>query len=118
MTRDEARQHWAKSGLSYAALTKDNLAALRAALDAEMKASGLIDGSFCAPKAATIRRPKTRPSADIRCHSNYFRNRQAVTFEPDGFIGFAGWADSENVQPILKAFCQWVDTLTTTARAA
>lgn len=27
----------------------------------------------------------------------------------DGFVGFAGWADDTNVQPILTAFCAWVD---------
>lgn len=36
---------------------------------------------------------------------------------PDGFVGFAGWAGDHNVQPILTAFCRWVDELTPAAAA-
>lgn len=27
----------------------------------------------------------------------------------DGFIGFAGWADQGNTNPILRAFLEWCD---------
>lgn len=38
----------------------------------------------------------------------YFKGREAISFNPDGFIGFAGWADGCNVQPFLRAFRRWV----------
>lgn len=47
----------------------------------------------------------------ITVKAHYFEGRQGVTFEP-GFVGFAGWSDDENVQPILKATVKWVEELT------
>jgi hypothetical protein len=111
MTRDEARKHWAASGLTYAALTAESLERLRARIDAEMIASGLIDHTYRARESATLHEQPGNRWADIRCSAYYFEDRQAVTFEPTGFVGFAGWADEENVQPILAAFVDWVDEL-------
>ncbi len=114
MTRDEARDHWAKSGLTYAVLTKESIARLRKIIDAEMRKSGCINGTFRAGRAGTV----TKDWADIRCQAFYFTGRQAVTFERDGFIGFAGWADETNVQPILSAFVAWVDEIVALAEVA
>ena len=49
---------------------------------------------------------------DIRCTAWYFegrRPRQCVTFEPDGFVWFAGWSDDTNLQPIIRGFLSWID---------
>jgi hypothetical protein len=107
MTREEARAHWAASGLSYADLTKKRLSRLRKMIDGEMRKSGCIGGTMRAGRAATM--GGRYGVADIRCQAHYFKDRQAVTFENGGFIGFAGWADETNVQPILSAFVAWVD---------
>jgi hypothetical protein len=111
MTRDEARQHWASSGLTYDVLTEGNLERLRQRIDAATLASGLIDSTFRAREMATINRQPGNHWADIRCSAYYFDDRQAVTFESNGFVGFAGWADDTNVQPILEAFVAWVDEM-------
>jgi len=116
MTRDDARKRWASSGLRYRDLTNARLGRLREMIDAEMQSSGLIDGTYRAGRAK-LWVSMGDIVADIRCRSRYFKDRQAVTFErpsltyPDGFIGFAGWADDANVQPILTAFTVWVDEL-------
>lgn len=34
--------------------------------------------------------------------------REAISFNPDGFIGFCGWADTQNSQPILTGFKKWL----------
>lgn len=47
-------------------------------------------------------------SAFLRVSGSYFQGREAISFNEDGFIGIAGWADSSNVQPFLRAFCRWV----------
>ena len=39
----------------------------------------------------------------------YFMRREAISLEPSGFIGFAGWADSCNERPFLCAFARWLD---------
>jgi hypothetical protein len=38
----------------------------------------------------------------------HYDDREAVTFNRDGFIGFAGWADNESVQPVLAGFAEWI----------
>jgi hypothetical protein len=54
-------------------------------------------------------RPIIRPGyAEIRYKGSYFDNREAVSFNKDGFIGFAGWADDRNVQPVSEGFAKWV----------
>jgi hypothetical protein len=111
MTRNEARERWARSGLGYDVLTEDNLEHLRAKIDAATLASGLIDSTFRAREPATLHKQPGNHWADIRCSAYYFEDRQAVTFEDGGFVGFAGWADDTNVQPILSAFVSWVDDL-------
>lgn len=49
--------------------------------------------------------------SEIRVDGPYFLNREAITFNPDGFIGFAGWASSDNVYPFIKAFEKWCDQI-------
>jgi hypothetical protein len=110
MTRDEARKHWAASGLTYEALRDDSLERLRQKIDAALLASGLMDSTFRAREPTTFNDQPGR-WADIRCSAYYFDDRQAVTFESNGFVGFAGWADDTNVQPIITAFVAWVDEL-------
>lgn len=40
-----------------------------------------------------------------------YSKREGISFNKDGWIGFAGWADSDNVRPFLDAFEEWVDGL-------
>lgn len=51
-------------------------------------------------------------SAFIRVDGMYFTDREAISFNDDGFIGFAGWSDSKNVQPFYRAFKSWMDEKT------
>lgn len=113
MTRDDARALWASSGLDYSALTPENLRRLISLIDAKMKASGLIGGSYRMRRALGLRHMDGKPlHACLRCKANYFVDREAMTFCDDGFIGFAGWADDRNVAPILMGFERWVSVLT------
>ena len=107
MMRDHARQVWAGSGLTYDDLTPENLRTLRGMINRRMKESGLMLGSYRAHQRFSFH-PAPRRSAYLRCRSHYFNDREAITFGSDGFVGFAGWADEYNVQPIVSAFCKWV----------
>lgn len=113
LTRDDARKHWAASGLTFAVLTPANITRLRDLLDEQMR-DGYLRGTFRAGKMTLAKSEKNGTVADIRCTAWYFKGRQArqaVTFERSGFIGFAGWSDDTNIQPILRAFIAWVDEL-------
>jgi len=39
----------------------------------------------------------------------YFKKREAVSFEPNGFIGICGWASGCNRIPYIKGFVKWCD---------
>lgn len=44
-------------------------------------------------------------------NSHYYTRRECISFNKDGFIGFAGWADDGNSNPIRRAFLEWCDIL-------
>lgn len=46
--------------------------------------------------------------AYLRVDGRYWQGREAVSFNADGFIGIAGWADDQNVQPFLRALMLWL----------
>lgn len=48
-------------------------------------------------------------SAFIRVNGTYFKDREAISFNGNGYIGFAGWSDSRNVQPFYRAFARWMN---------
>ncbi|MDH5573541.1 MAG: hypothetical protein OEY89_17385 [Gammaproteobacteria bacterium] len=112
-TRDDARELFEKSGLTYADLTKSNIQKLRNLINLRMKESGVMDGTFrckqrakfCYLENGSIRH------AGLRCKSHYFDDRETVSFNPDGFIGFAGWSDDTNIKPILNGFKDWVESI-------
>ena len=45
----------------------------------------------------------------VKCDN--YSVRTGISFNKDGFIGFAGWADSDNVKPFIQAFREWVDII-------
>lgn len=117
-TRNDARDVWARSGLTYDGLTPASMERLRSLLDAEMQSGEYLRGTF----RATHKPKRLRcGSYDIRCTALYFKGRQArqcITFEPNGFIGFAGWSDDTNIQPIIRAFLAWIEELKPAVAAA
>ena len=54
---------------------------------------------------------KTRFNKDggvyLLVDSHYFANRECISFNHDGFIGFCGWASSKNAEPFIRAFIDW-----------
>lgn len=114
MTRDEARYAWIASGLNYSHLTLGRLQKLRDMLNYEMKASGLMPtaarsgGNFRANARIFAGISSGGWCAALTCRAAHFKKREAITFSDSGFIGFAGWADDVNVQPVLKAFVSWL----------
>ncbi|PLP86826.1 hypothetical protein CYD26_22640 [Pseudomonas sp. FFUP_PS_473] len=104
ISRDQARDLFAKSGLTYSVLSPESMRSLRAKINERMVDSGVMNGALRCRQRATLR----DGYAEMRCKASYFDDREAITFNPDGFIGFAGWASDGNVQPILQGFAAWV----------
>jgi hypothetical protein len=108
LDRERAREFWARTGLQIGDLCASDLRELRGRIDREMRASGLIRGSFRMESRIRTRQVAGRlRNAELRCRSDYFTGRQAITFEENGFVEFGGWADEMNVQPVLTVFIAW-----------
>lgn len=111
LTRDQARKAFASSGLTYDDLTPEALRRLRTLVGNDMKTSGCIRGTFRAANRFTSKQTPLGVLHALTCSASYFNGREAISFNEDGFIGFAGWADDVNVQPILRGFMAWVSEL-------
>ncbi len=108
ITREQARAAYEGSGLAEKPLTFERLTSLRGFINKEMLAAALMERT-CHMKHPAEMRMLRSDTAELRCRSYYFEDREAVTFNSNGFVGFAGWADEKNVQPILRGFMAWIE---------
>jgi hypothetical protein len=109
MTRDETRALFAGAGLTYAALTQDSVQRLRAHINRRMQSSDLMKGTFrCKQRGSVRKKDGNTHYVQIRCRSYYFEDREAVTFNPDGFIGFGGCSSAGRRRPQTEGstFCK------------
>lgn len=103
MTRDQTRELLRDAGITCDNVTDKQLKRLRRIIGRHLRTSGIL--------RSTARIARARKDMKfITMQSFYFDHREAVSFNPDGFIGIAGWADNENVQPILAALAEWAET--------
>ena len=117
-SNDEARQYFKDKGLSYSNITEGDILTLTMMLNKEMKKAN----KDCETSTGTLNlsrkiNMKRKSGGSIICcdlyvDSHYFTQRGCISFNEDGFIGFAGWADQGNMNPILRAFIKWCDYLT------
>lgn len=114
ITPDQARSYFNDCGLTYQHITKDHFSKLRAITGKHLKDSPCFDGSFaCHGRSKYTSNDKGGVyEASFVCRAFYFSRRQCISFERSGFIGFAGWSDLVNLQPILRAFIQWCNWMT------
>ncbi|AMR46884.1 hypothetical protein [Bacillus subtilis] len=115
MTSEEARNYFVQKGLSYEDITEGDICALVMLLNKHVKQavkahSMSVDTMRMSQKIkSNYKTNGTLKSCYLYINSHYFTQREAISFNPDGFIGFAGWADSGNTQPLIDAFIEWVD---------
>lgn len=118
MTRDQARAYFAECGLTYADVTLEDLHYLKLLLDEQIILERKRRAqSPCKPQywiRANDIKHKFTPRGRLVCAfitgmGEYFSDREAISFNRDGYIGFCGAADSENEKPILAAFVEWCD---------
>ena len=118
---EEARQYFKSKGLTYDDIKEGDILTLIILLNIEIKKSNKsgetsVDTMRLSEKVDMRRKRNGSITACYRyVNSHYFTRREAISFNADGFIGFAGWADQGNTNPILRAFLKWCDTLTAVA---
>lgn len=112
LTRERVRRAYRDAGhqdRQNQIVTEANMWSLREAINKRMLAAALMEGTFHMEHPSCIRLRGSYCS--LRCNSYYFKAREAVTFKTDGFVGFAGWSDETNVQPIVEGFMDWLPTI-------
>ena len=103
--RDHAREEFARAGITTDNVSLQIIAPLWAAINKRMVDSGCFRGTFCLIKLGK----DTKDIKYLRCKAFYFDDREAVSFNSDGFIGFAGWASNTNIRPILDGVGDFLD---------
>lgn len=115
-TNDEAREHFKECGLTYRDITEGDILSLVMLLNREFKKSnkaGETSTTITLSKKMLMKR--RLDGSIVNCflfvNGGYFTQRECISFNANGFIGFAGWADEENTNPIRRAFLTWCDEL-------
>ena len=116
-TNDEAREYFAAKGLSYDDVNEGDVLALVMLLNKHIKKAvkdheTSVESIYLSKK---IDMKKRSDGSIIFCYlyvnSHYFTQRECISLNRGGFIGFAGWADQGNTNPMLRAFLEWCDYL-------
>lgn len=118
MTNDEARDYFAKRGMDYTSdpakliaypIHWGDMMKLWTLCEEHVGHAELEMHMRPNPVIKKIRGRDQVREAYLRVDGPYFRDREAISFNADGFIGFAGWASTANAKPFLDAFVEWVD---------
>lgn len=117
MNSDDARNYFVEKGLTYEDVREGDIGTLYILLNKNVKEavknkSMSVDTMRISQKIKSkYNRNGTVKECYLYINSHYFTQREAISFNTDGFIGFAGWADNGNKAPLIKAFMEWVDTI-------
>ena len=102
-TTDHARELIAAAGINIENVTEEQLEMLWYKLSTSLRNSGNYNNSY--------RMNALIDYKYMTCRTEQWDDREAVSFNRDGFIGFAGWADSNNIKPILEGVGDWLDAI-------
>ena len=112
MTREEARKLFEDSKLSYKNIGSREIASLRSLISEEFKKMDtIINMKLIQGKPFKFNNDGSVINGSIRVEGKHFENREAITFNRGGFIGFSGWADAQNVKPFTSAFARWTNSI-------
>ena len=112
MEREEAREYFNNSGLSYDCINMNDIYRLIQLLNVEISK---LNRHMLMMNEPSRKKVKIKENgliyARLEVKGTYFADREAITFNEDGFIGFCGWADGCNSKAIIDGFINWCDYL-------
>jgi hypothetical protein len=117
MTTYEAREYFKNKGLTYQDITAGDICVLTMMLNKEIKRTikNQENSVYTMYLSEKIKSKYSTNGSLKECfifvNAHYFTRRECISFNLDGFIGFAGWSDQTNLKPILRAFINWCDYL-------
>lgn len=106
--RNEARKFFLNSGCSYNNIF-DHKEIIKEEIQKELDKHYANGGLKMSINRKDAHRFKTG-TRNIECYfifvdGPYFKKREAVSCNPEGFVGFAGWASDDNAKPFVNGFC-------------
>lgn len=110
MTSDDIRQEF-NSKLTYSDIGRTEIESLISILKDELKCFKEFPMRVCFLRKNDIAYDMNEhiKYCYIMVNGDYFKRREAISFNKDGFIGIAGWASSPNEKPILNSLKKWLD---------
>lgn len=114
---NDAREYFKAKELTYDHITEGDILILVMLLQREIKKSNKTGETSVSSMSLSAKIDmKKKSNGAIQCcflymNSHYFTRRECISFNADGYIGFAGWVDQWNTNPILRAFLAWCDIL-------
>ena len=121
-TNEEAREYFKACGLSYGDIMEGDICLLVLLVQKELKKSNKAGetsvNTMSLSKKIDIKKNTngTIKAAYLYLNSHYFKRREGISFNQDGFIGFAGWADDGNLNPLKRAFLEWCKSISERGR--
>ena len=120
MNRDELRAYFKSKGLTYSDICIEELRMLELILNKQFNAQHIErfksnnNAYWVRVNPAKYYKGQYNPNGRLICayitaKGGYFSAREVISFNPDGFIGFCGEADSSNLIPVANAFVEWCD---------
>lgn len=115
--RELARDYFKKCDLTYDDITMNDLYKLIQILNIKIAEAGSCMLMMNEPKLrgrytnVKLNKSGKLVFAELRVKGTYFNDREAITFNDDGYIGFCGWADGYNLTPFVMGFKEWCDYL-------
>lgn len=115
-TTEQARKYFEDSGLTYNDIEEVDFAVLLILLKKHMHRANKYNITSVDMRVSRIVNGRFKTNGQlIECYlfvnSHYFKKREAISFNKNGFIGFCGWAGGRNHEPFINAFIEWVDTI-------
>ena len=110
ITTDKARQYFKDCNIDYSKITRANIDLLIEFIEYNLKEHK----HFPMRLSKIVHYDEDRlgfKHCYLYVNGDYFKKRQAISFEKEDWIGFAGWACTNNVQPFIEAFMRWCDLM-------
>ncbi len=115
MTNEEAREYFKSKNLSYSDIMEGDLLTLIILINRYLKIHRKEhkDMKLTLSRITHLKLSNDRSMKEFYLYANgsYFNKREAISFNDNGWIGFAGWASSCNTEPFINAFKKWCDIL-------
>ena len=110
-SREQARNYFKEKELTYEDISMDDIYYLISILNKKIFDDNIL---------IMMNEPKIKGKditlyflefSFLKVKGNYFADREAITFNEDGFIGFCGWADLKRTSIFTTGFMEWCDYL-------